>query len=96
MKIVFLTISCLFKLLLIIPDSYCKCRGAGSRGSERETRRHEGTGEARDDERDVHAKVHERERERHVARERERERATHERERAHTHASATWRGVPLI
>ena len=74
------------------------CRGAGSRGSERETRRHErareGTGEARDDERDVNAKVHERENERDTWL--QRERATHESERESTHARDVAQGVPLI
>ena len=67
-----------------------------ARGEARERR--EGTGEVRGDERDVHAKVHERERERHVAPERERESHAREqeRERESTHASATWRGVPVI
>ena len=65
---------------------------------ERDEKAREGTGEARDDEgeRDVHAKVHERERERHVAPKRESHARERERERERAHASATWRGVPLI
>ena len=74
-----------------------QCRGAGSRGERERDEKARGhwRGERRR-ERDVHAKVHERTRETPGSKERERATPESEREKEHTHASATWRGVPLI